>query len=136
MIASKDQLQLSAELFNEILHNLRGAKDPDDSRDFPRVGVRNRVTLTPLNNSDDTATLSARVRDLSPHGIGLLTERPLMRDSRFAIRLPVASGPELTVIYKVAHCSQVGQGLYGVGAELEKLQNSARRPSDNKSSRR
>ena len=135
MTGTKDQLQLSAELFEEILNHLRGPHDPGDKRDFPRVGVRNRVTIQPVGNPDDKTPLPGRVRDLSPHGIGMLTERPMMRDSQFAIRLPVAGGPEVTAIYKVAHCAQVGQGMYAIGAQLEKVQNGARRPAS-KSSRR
>ena len=122
-----DNLQLSAELFEEILHNLRGDCEAGDQRGSPRVGVRNRVIVQPLYDPDDKMPLPARVRDLSPHGIGLLVDRPLKRDSRFAIRLPVAGGPEVMAVYKVVHCAQVGGRMYGIGAELEKVQNGPRR---------
>jgi len=125
VIATRDQ-QLSAELFEEILHNLRGQQQPKDKREDPRVGVRNRVMVQPMSNPDDTTPLPARVRDLSPNGIGLLTERPLMPQSRFSIRLEVGGGPQIMAVYRVARCTQVGQGLYGVGAQLEKVQNQAR----------
>jgi hypothetical protein len=115
-------MELSRELFDQIVSKLKGAPCTSDKRQKPRVGLRNRVDLTLLKTSGNpqTAHMSVAVRDLSPGGIGLLHHQKMAPDSLFAIRLLSSSVGTLVAIYKVRHCDSIDADLYRIGAELIK----------------
>jgi hypothetical protein len=115
-------MQLSRELFKQIIAQLKGGKDLNhhNKRREPRVGLRNRVALTALKGPNNTPEPSAivNVRDLSRDGIGFLHHSRIPSNTLFTIRLPALEDGDLLALYKVRHCQLLEEGLYRVGAEL------------------
>jgi len=116
-------MELSRELFDQIVSHLKGAASSSDKRHKPRVGLRKRVDLTPLNapGSPPLGHTSVMVRDLSPSGIGLMNHQRMDANSFFAIRLPSSAIGALVAVYKVRHCDLIEDGLYRIGAQLVKV---------------
>jgi hypothetical protein len=117
-------MELSRELFNLIIAQLKGSGGGNnDKRKTPRVGLRNRVFLTPMKGPDKKASQSygVIVRDLSPDGIGILHHRKIPADTLFAIRLPAPEAGDMLAIYRVEHCETLEEDLYRIGGSLVKL---------------
>jgi hypothetical protein len=111
-------------LFKKIVLQLKGLDDHADQRHEPRVGLRNEVSIRLLEETDFTRAVShnATVRDLSPNGIGLVSELFLAVDSLFAIRLPVFGEKVIVAVYKVTHSDLLDEELFSVGGRLMKVQ--------------
>jgi hypothetical protein len=123
---ANSRMQLSGEMFTKVISQLKGVDNKSGLRSEPRVGVRSEVSITLL---DETAAARAgsrvaKVRDLSPSGIGLLAEISLEAGCLFAIRLPVQGGTPVVAVYKVMHSVMVEEEMYSIGARLMKLQES------------
>jgi hypothetical protein len=116
-------MELSRELFKQIVAQLRGGGDSHDKRKTPRVGLRNHVHLTQLKGSDNTPGDSYHVvvRDLSPDGIGFLHHRRIAVNCLFAIRLPALEVGMMVAIYKVRHCDMLENDLFRIGGLLVKV---------------
>ncbi len=117
-------MQLSRELFNQIIAHLKGGRDGiHNKRREPRVGLRNRVALTPLKGSDNSRDRASdvAVRDLSRDGIGFLHHKRLPVNTLFTISLPALDDGELTAVYRVKHCESLDEGLYRIGGSLINL---------------
>jgi hypothetical protein len=116
-------MQLSAETFEAIVKNLKGAPPLGrDKRREPRAGLCGRADMIPVGRTDKgPRVISARVRDLSPRGIGLLLNKPLPLNSQFAIQLPCGDNAKITVIYTVRHSKALSSDLYSIGGLLRDL---------------
>lgn len=114
-------MQLSGDLFQQIINQLKSSITPSDRRDGPRVGMRNRVNVALLGGDDKTARLiEVGITDLSPGGIGLVHHVALPPDTIFAIRLPVHGSRDMTVVYKVKNCRQLSKAMFRIGAMVIK----------------
>jgi hypothetical protein len=114
-------MQLSLEMFNQIIAQLKGNRDgTHDKRREPRVGLRNRVSMSPLMGVNHTPdrTYSINVRDLSRDGIGFLHQRRLIPKTFFTINLPASDEGGLTAVYAVQHCEPLEADLYRIGGSL------------------
>ena len=114
-------MQLSLEMFNQIVSHLKGGRDGlNNKRREPRVGMRNRVNLTPLKGMTNRPDRPARVavRDLSRDGIGFLLTRRIPLKSMFSIELPALDEGAMTATYRVTHCEPLEEGLYRIGGTL------------------
>ena len=62
-----------------------------------------------------------RAHDFSSIGIGLIHASRLAKGERFVVPLATQSGLPVLLMYSVVHCRPLGNGLFGVGAELTSL---------------
>jgi hypothetical protein len=117
-------MQLSGDLFKQIITQLKSALAATDRRDGPRVGLRNRVKLAMLSGSGvrTACSIEVGVKDLSPGGIALIHHTAIPPDTIFAIRLPLQEAGDLTVVYKVKNCRPLEKGVYRIGAVLIKAE--------------
>jgi PilZ domain len=117
-------MELSSEVFRQIVGQLKMVAGKSGKRGEPRVGLRNRVLFAPLKGKDhepDSPRYVA-IRDLSADGIGLLLNHKLPLKSLFAIRLPATESDDLVAIYVVKHCEILEDDhLYRVGGSLTQL---------------
>jgi hypothetical protein len=128
-------MDLSAEMFAEIVDHLKGSMvDGRNKRSTPRVGMRTLVTLKPLGlqGQKNRPTLTARVRDISPRGLGLLCDHALPVNSHFAIRLSGRSGKsgnsgDLNIVCMVQYCKPLAENLYGIGASVRTVRSATGR---------
>src|SRR5690242_11149426 len=73
-------LALTAELFDQIVNSLKSdiGRRTNEKRTKPRVGVRGRVQILPINADGTVAQkFDVWVRDVSASGIGILHNSPL-----------------------------------------------------------
>src|SRR3954462_8278483 len=99
-------MELTSELLAEVLASLksnppRGA----ESRKRPRVGMSGQVEIIILEQSATPQT--ARVRDVSEGGIGLLTRQPLQKGSEFMLSLHAKDGENKLIRCMARHCRKV-----------------------------
>jgi hypothetical protein len=117
-------VQLSGEVFRQIIGQLRTDAADSHKRTAPRVGLRNRIMVTPLNNdtnNNNAKAISCAVRDISVDGIGLLDPGHLANNSLFGIRLPLGGNSDITAVYMVKHIEMLEKGLFRIGAVLLKI---------------
>lgn len=94
----------------------------DQRRREPRVGLRGRVTLIPLTDSDGLSgsPLAVPVRDLSAGGIGFLHTQRVGLDTQFVALLP-QGGDSLAVLCQVAYYQPLAERLFAVGAKFVRV---------------
>ena len=94
----------------------------DQRRREPRVGVRTRVTLIPLTDSDGlpSAPLAVPVRDLSAGGIGFLHTQKVGLDPQFVALLPQGRD-SVAVLCQVAYYQPLAERLFAVGAKFVRV---------------
>ena len=83
-------MMLTAKLYQEIISSLRTDPRPiSDRRRYPRVGLRAKVNITPLDeNRRPIGTLSVGVRDFSAGGFGLIVPPDQLKAGQlFIIRM-------------------------------------------------
>jgi hypothetical protein len=116
-------MQLTGELFSQIIKQLKSGNAGSGKRGNVRAGVRKHVTIKPLTprNAPPLPSVQVLVRDLSAEGIGLIHRETLPTNSLFAIRLPIYGTRMITAIYIVKHCDELEKGLYRIGAALLKI---------------
>jgi hypothetical protein len=121
-------MKLSAELFNQIVSNLRS--DPtstrgQDKRAEGRVGLRctiEIITRIPYSfASPNTKAISVSVNNISVCGIGLVTSMRMEDGSEFVARFARDGGPPVPILYKVQYSRRVADGVFSVGAVLERV---------------
>jgi hypothetical protein len=120
---TRDAMQLSAEMFEAIVKNLKGsAPEGRDKRREPRAGLCGKADMIPISLDQRVAkSCLVRVRDLSPRGIGLVHNKRLGVDTQFAIQLPCGNNARITVVYTVRHCKTLSPDLFSIGGLLREL---------------
>ena len=113
-------MQLSAELYSQIVKDLVSdglGEFGRQQRREPRVGMRARAYILPSVSS--TTPVPVRVRDVSVGGMGLILSREISPDRLFLLLLPKGGGrPPVRLACTVAHCQEIGDDLYAVGARF------------------
>jgi hypothetical protein len=107
-VLSAEQL---AGILNLTLTRVGGA----DSRRAPRVECSGRVRV---RLGPEGAAFDAEVKDLSVRGIGIIFPRRLERGASFVTHQGRLVGPGVEVLCVAAHCREVSQGRYLIGAEF------------------
>jgi hypothetical protein len=82
-------MQLTAELYQQIVRALRSDKRTiQDRRRYPRVGLRARVNIIPLDSRrKPMESQCVWVRDVSAGGFGLVVRQKLQPGQLFIVRL-------------------------------------------------
>jgi hypothetical protein len=87
-----------------------------DLRREQRVSVDAKVAVIHVDQSGVEALVSVIARDLTPEGIGLLSQTPMSVGQSFVLYLDDAEPSRITC--RVRHCRIVGQNRYHIGASF------------------
>ena len=110
-------MQLSAEIFERIVDALEvDLPQPRsaEKRQEPRTAVHGFVSVIPPGGGPP---LRVEVRDLSRHGIGLLSKREMKPGEQFVLLIAGDAGA-VGVIFAVAHCRALSPEQYAIGARV------------------
>jgi hypothetical protein len=111
-------MQLTRETFVEILETLRSnCPSLSDHRKQPRVGVTRQIEIIVPGNADP---FSARIRDISQGGVGILSQVQMAKGTEFIVILYGRDGSPHFLQCRVCHSRRVGTALYQIGACFEK----------------
>src|SRR5829696_1591833 len=96
-------MNLTAEMFKQIAGTMRSdQRTLSDRRRYPRVGVRARMNIVPLNDRrQPTTAFSVSVRDVSAGGFGLLVAHQLEAGQLFIARLDRRGEGTLSILCEV-----------------------------------
>jgi len=121
-------MKLSAELFNQIVSNLRSDRTStrgQDKRVEGRVGLRctiDIVTRIPYSfESPHTKEVGVSVNNISVSGIGLVTGKRMEDGTEFIARFVRDGGPPVPILYKVKYSRRLATDVFSVGAVLERV---------------
>jgi hypothetical protein len=121
-------MKLSAELFNQIVSNLRSdhtSSRGHDKRAEGRVGLRCTIDIIariPYSfESAHTKTIGVSVNNISVSGIGLVTGMKMEDGSEFVARFARDGGPPVPILYKVRYSRRLATDVFSVGATLERV---------------
>jgi hypothetical protein len=111
-------MELTAEMLSEVIEALRSnAPAGTEKRKQPRVGLRLQVpVLLPGSSKPSTA----RLRDVSEGGVGLLTHEPVENRGQIVLLLHDRDGIPRFIRCIVCYCRKVASNLYSVGVRFEK----------------
>ena len=110
-------MQLSAEIFERIVDALE--VDPTqrtaaEKRQEPRTAVHGSVSIVPPGGGP---SLRVEVRDMSRHGIGILSRRKMSPGDEFVLLIAGDAGA-VGVVFSVAHCRALSPEQYAIGARV------------------
>jgi PilZ domain-containing protein len=115
-------MDLSAETFYAIIESLRSdnhAGKGGEKRERPRVGLSARITLRVMAVGRPEQSISVYLRDISKAGIGIVHKEALSVGTQLALALSTkGSTRSQEVMYTVARCYGVGDGLFAIGARI------------------
>ena len=110
-------MQLSAEIFERIVDALEVAPPEPTSaekRQEPRTAVRGSESIIPPGGGP---SLRVEVRDISRHGIGILSKRKMAAGDEFVLLIASDAGA-VGVIFSVAYCRPASPDQYAIGARV------------------
>lgn len=115
-------MELSAELFEQTIRLFKGdgSAIKNQRRCHPRVGIRCRIKIVPIENGLPGEPVEVWTRDISRTGIGIICSQKMKSGDRFVVRFPRAdSAPPLGLVCTIKCCSQLSKGVYSIGAIFE-----------------
>lgn len=91
-----------------------------DKRRAQRAEIRVPAKIKLENGANRGSWRIAELRDLSPRGVKLATDRAMASGNSFLISLPGTNEPESAapLLCRVAHCQPQSNGTFIVGAEF------------------
>ena len=117
--------KLSAELFNEIVANLKSDTATSrihEKRAEGRVGLRSKLDLILFafaDTGEERATVW--VRDVSIKGLGIVCSIRMAEGLEFIAQFTRDDQSPVSVLYKVHYCRRIARGLFSVGAKFERV---------------
>jgi hypothetical protein len=94
----------------EILEQIRSDRAPSDRRRHPRVGLRARVKLEPIDRHQRRGPArQAWLRDVSEGGAGLLVNEELRAGQSVMLHVPLTEDCTMPVRCRVVHCTKTGR---------------------------
>jgi hypothetical protein len=122
-------MSISADQIAGILSLLGGRNLPtgNDLRRAPRVQLEGNVELTPCpfgspppsaNSPRRGRTITAKLDDISPRGIGIVLSAPMPVGQQFLLHLPLRDREMADVLCTVQHSKVNPGGGYRIGAEF------------------
>lgn len=88
---------------------------PDNRRREARAACDRPIDIMPVTPTFDEPHLRALLIDCSPHGLGLIVERPMSAGDQFLVDIVIGQHP-VQVLYTVRHCRAAGEHAFKVGA--------------------
>jgi hypothetical protein len=93
----------------QILRGLRCDRASNDRRQYPRVGLRARVTFEPIDRHQRRGPArQAWMRDISEGGAGLLVPDELRAGESLVLHVPLGGDRTAPVRCRVVHCGKAG----------------------------
>jgi hypothetical protein len=115
-------MRLSAELYQQIVAGVRSdSQGEKDKRREPRVGLAGEADLITVGADGKRLAGLAKVRDVSPTGIGLLFDHPLTPGQRVIVQIQAGKGQRIWLVCHVAYSKKISGGLFSVGARIKQL---------------
>ena len=114
---------LSAEQYEQICSQLRTLRDNvgrSERRSRPRAGLRAQITLLPCR-ATASEPRKVWVRDLSPDGIGFISNEMITVGTPLLITLPRPNGDALEVLYITTRAVHLTKDQFSIGARLERV---------------
>jgi len=120
-------MELTAEMFEHTIRLFKGdgAVVKNQRRAHPRVGIRCRISIIPVDGGVVGQPIDVWTRDISRGGIGVLSSQPMKVGGRFVVRFPRPGDKPFALVCTVKCCSQISQGVYAIGAIFEGLDKTA-----------
>lgn len=121
-------MELSAELLESVLSSVRSdpARGAAENRKSPRVPLRCRVTITPVEGGSLGAPMHVWTRDISRGGVGLVCSKYVRTGTKFLVQLPRRFEKPVPILCIVRNCTELADDIFAVGATFTEL-----RPSSN-----
>ena len=113
-------MQLSPGLYSRmatILDPVRGTVAGHERRREPRMAVQGMGTVAAPGMAVDAAA-TVHVQDVSLGGASLIASRDLAVGEQLVLVLEGRDGSAVSLLCSVAHCRQVSQDMYVVGAQF------------------
>lgn len=117
-------MELSAEVFESTLHRIKGDGGTGgvERRTKPRVGLRARIKLLPLQHGVVGAPVDVWTRDISLTGVGVITSKRMKVGDHYILTLPREQADSNLVLYcTVRNCEALVTDIYAVGLSFEAL---------------
>jgi hypothetical protein len=114
-------MSLPAHVLRQLLASLKTdatRRAPSDKRSAPRVGLRHPTRILPVAADPTVEPITAWVRNLSAHGVGLLARHPVARGTEFLLTFDRPDAPPLSVLYRATRVAGVGLGLFSIGGRF------------------
>lgn len=115
-------MQLTGELYEQVLRAIRpDRRRTNEARRLARVSVAFVLELRrvdPAAPEGMSGALRVRVRDLSPTGIGFISEAEFRAGERVVLHLPREGSTPLRIASVVRFCFMVGHRLWRVGVHF------------------
>jgi hypothetical protein len=120
-------MELSAEMFEQTIRLFKGdgATIKNQRRAHPRVGIRCRITIIPIEAHAAAKPLEVWTRDFSRSGVGIISSHKLNVGSQFIVRFPRGDEKPLALICTIKCCSPLSDGIYTMGAVFEGIDKNA-----------
>ncbi len=121
-------MELSAELFEQTIRLFKGdgSTIKHQRRAQPRVGIRCRIKIVPIEAGVPAEAIEVWTRDISRTGIGIICSHKMEAGDRFVVRFPRANEARpLALVCTVKCCSQLSKGVYAIGAIFEGIDKAA-----------
>lgn len=119
-------MELSAEAFQQVVNSVKGdaATGAVDRRQHPRVGLRCKVQIIPIENGVPGKPFEVWTRDVSRGGIGVVTHTKMKVGKRFGIRLASddADTAPTVLLCTVRNCFMLSEGSFAIGATFESVE--------------
>jgi hypothetical protein len=115
-------MELSAELFEQTIRSFKGdgCAAKKQRRTQPRVGIRCRLKIVPVESGVARTEIEVWTRDISRGGIGMISSQPMTVGSRFVVRFPRADDtPSLAIVCTIRCCNRLSPGVFAIGAVFE-----------------
>jgi hypothetical protein len=109
---------------NQVLTMLASLRSDDDRsrgderRCSRRVPMYKRLTIIFRPHRPDCSTTVVLARDMSAGGICIVHDEALSPGTPFIAQFPSRGGEPRSVLYSVAHCSQLPGKMHCIGARL------------------
>ena len=114
-------MQITAQQLSDVLMSLRGAAAPAgtlEQRRFTRMEAQAKIAVAAIADGKTASCYTALTRDISFCGIGLIQSVPPKSGNKLLVRLPRHEKSPLMIVCDIAHCANLADGLYEVGAQF------------------
>jgi hypothetical protein len=111
-------MYLYAELWQSLISSIRceQRRSLPEKRKNPRVQIRARITLTPLEGGQPAgSSLGVWTRDVSLEGLSFTSAHYFKPQQQFRIELPRQRGASLHLLASARQCRKLADRVYSVG---------------------
>lgn len=101
-------------------HGLEPTDFQHNRRGEARTPLARRIDILPCEAVGAEGFIGSELTDCSPHGLSLITSRPLKVGAEFLVKLKIAGTVKL-LVYTVQHCQPADRSRHRIGARFRGL---------------